>query len=119
MTGRDAGILLKEMLESIAIIHEYLADIDQQAFLAHRITQDAVIRRLKILGEAASQLPSPVKDRFPAVDWRSITAMRNRLIHGYFTVNLTVVWNTAKSDLPLLEGQARAMLLEVEGEAKS
>ena len=119
MTGRDTGILLKEILESIATIRDYLADTDQQTFLAQRITQDAVIRRLEILGEAASQLPTPIKERFPSVDWRAITAMRNRLIHGYFTVNLTIVWNTVKTDLPLLEEQARAMLLDVEREAGS
>ncbi len=117
MTQRDTGVLLREMLESIRIIQEYLADMDLQAFLAQRITQDAVIRRLEILGEAASRLPTSIKDTFPAVDWRAMTAMRNRLIHGYFSVDLAIVWNTVKTDLPALEAHSREMLAHVEREA--
>ena len=119
MTDRDAGILLREMLDSISIIQGHLNNVDEQGFLTHVVVQDAVIRRLEILGEIASRLPETLKDRFPSVDWRAITAMRNRLIHGYFTVDLSIVWNTVQTDMPILEQQARAMLSDVEQDAGS
>ena len=62
-------------------------------------------RRLEILGEAAAQLPAEVKARFASIPWRQIVATRNHLIHGYFGVNLQLVWQTTLDDLPPLQLQ--------------
>lgn len=110
MSERDPWVIIGEMLTSITAIDGYLQDIDLQTFSTQMILQDAVIRRFEILGEAASQLPAEFRVNFPEIDWRAVTTMRNRLIHGYFIVNLQIVWETAHQDLPPLKQQLQTLL---------
>ena len=72
-------------------------DLDDDRMLAL-----AVVKCVEIIGEAATNLSTEGKDLFPAVPWRSIVAMRNRLVHAYFDVNLDRVWDTTQVDLPAL-----------------
>jgi uncharacterized protein with HEPN domain len=111
---RDPRIILDEILASIAMIQTYLAQMTQAQFMAQPLIQDGVVRRLEIIGEAATQLPADLKARFTAVEWRAMTTMRNRLIHGYFAVNLTIVWDTIQHDLPVLETQIRAIRAQLD-----
>lgn len=111
---RDPRIILDEILASIAMIQTYLTQMTQAQFLAQPLIQDGVVRRLEIIGEAATQLPADLKARFTAVEWRAMTTMRNRLIHGYFAVNLTIVWDTIQHDLPVLETQIRAIRAQLD-----
>jgi uncharacterized protein with HEPN domain len=106
---RDPRIILDEILASITMIQSYLAQVTRDQFMAQPLVQDGVVRRLEIIGEAATQLPADLKARFTAVEWRAMTSMRNRLIHGYFAVNLAIVWDTIQRDLPVLETQIRAI----------
>lgn len=80
---RDPRIIVDEILTSIAMIQSYLAQVTQDEFMAQPLIQDGVVRRLEIIGEAATQLPADLKARFTAVEWRAMTTMRNRLIHGF------------------------------------
>lgn len=114
MSDRDPLLVLGEILESTAAIRQYLNGISKVEFAARALLQDAVIRRLEIVGEAANQLPEALQNRFPEVEWRAITAMRNRLIHGYFSVNIEIVWNTVQHDLPILEAQVQSVLSQLE-----
>lgn len=107
MSQRVPRIILEELLESLQVIHEYTEHLSADAFFAQRMVQDAVVRRLEILGEAANQLPTEWKDQHAEVPWQIITGMRNRLIHGYFSIDLSLVWGTITRDLPPLEQQLR------------
>lgn len=60
----------------------------------------AIVRLLEIIGEASSCISETTKDSYPHIPWRKMTAMRNRLIHGYFDINYDIVWDTVKNDLP-------------------
>lgn len=111
---RDPRIILDEILTSIAMIQSYLTQMTQDQFRAQPLIQDGVVRRLEIIGEAATQLPADLKTRFTTVEWRAMTTMRNRLIHGYFAVNLTIVWDTIQRDLPVLETQIRAIRTQLD-----
>jgi uncharacterized protein with HEPN domain len=77
--------------------------LDQAEFMADLRTQRAVVMSLMIIGEAASRIvsdhPSFVTDH-PGIPWRSIRGMRNRIAHGYFEIDLTVVWQTVQTELP-------------------
>jgi uncharacterized protein with HEPN domain len=91
------------MVEAVDRIEAYLAGLDRAGFLDDPRTQDAVVRNLEIIGEAAQAIRQRYPDvieAHPEVPWRSAWGMRNALMHGYFTVDLDRVWRTVQDDLP-------------------
>ena len=74
--------------------------------------QDAVIRNIQIIGEAANRVSCEFIARHNVIPWRDIAGMRHRLIHGYFKVNLHIVWKVIEKDLPKLETQIQDLLNE-------
>jgi len=109
MSARDISVLLDDMLESVVTIRQYVHGVTEATFQADRMIQDAVIRRLEILGEAASQVPTDYCAQHPEIPWGAMTGMRNRLIHGYFLVDLAIVWRTVQTDVSALETPLRAL----------
>lgn len=73
-------------------------------------TQDAVVRNLEIIGEAAKSISSDFKKEHKDVDWKGMAGMRDRLIHHYFGVNLDVVWSVVKDKLPALKMQMEGIV---------
>lgn len=89
----------------------FVQGMDREAFLGDRRTQRAVVMSLVIVGEAASKLMDQYPDfttAHPQVPWRSMRGMRNRIAHGYFDINLDVVWDTVQTALPELLQQLPA-----------
>lgn len=80
--------------------------------MANRMLQDAVIRNLEVIGEACVNLSSELRDAHPGVPWQRASGIRNRLVHGYFDVDLGVVWQTATDSLPQFVDQVRKVLKE-------
>lgn len=110
MTVRDVTVYLRDILDSIQAIENYLADMDEKVFLEDAKTQDSVIRRLEIIGEAVRSIPADWRSQYPNIPWRSIAGMRDVLIHGYFGVNMERVWETASNDLPNLKKEIQKIL---------
>ena len=97
---------LRHILQAIDQIETYTAGVDQQAFLTNKMVQDAVVRNVEIIGEAANnimRLDSGFGTRHPAMPLKAAYAMRNALSHGYFLVDPVLVWGTVKTDLPDLK----------------
>ena len=107
---RDFRLYLDDISESIQQIRIYLADQNEAAFIKDRKTQDAVIRNLEIIGEAAGKLPEQIQKGEPEIDWRKITGLRNILIHEYFGINLPIVWDVVQNKLGPLETVCRRLL---------
>ncbi|MFW6103037.1 MAG: DUF86 domain-containing protein [Chloroflexota bacterium] len=112
--SRDRRLYLDDILEAIRRIREYTKAQDGQTFLADQKTQDAVIRNLEIIGEAAGRLPESIESEAPGVEWRKIRGLRNVLAHEYFGVNLPIVWDVVENKLDSLEHACR-QLLETSG----
>jgi uncharacterized protein with HEPN domain len=94
-------LYLESIFECLERIAEYTAAAEE-AFQASRLIQDGVIRNLEMIGEAAKNLSSQLRDTNPAIPWRQIAGMRHVLIHDYLKVKLSRVWPTVADDLPPL-----------------
>ena len=100
------------MLEAVQHIAELVARTDRDEFSRDGVLQDALMRTLETLGEAAGRLSRQFTMAHPDVPWREITGLRHKLIHDYFEVDLSVVWGTATKNVPQLEPQIRRLLRE-------
>lgn len=100
--------LLAHMLGAIRLARSYVEDLTKDAFLADTKTQQAVILNIVIIGEAATQLVAEYPEfaaRYPLIPWKQMRGMRNRMAHGYFEIDLNIVWDTIQTSLPELERQ--------------
>jgi uncharacterized protein with HEPN domain len=102
---------LGHIADSIAAIERYIS-AGRDAFMAQSIVQDAVIRNLEIIGEAAGRL-SPETRNQSTLPWGKIVALRNRLIHAYWSVDLQLVWNVIENELPALKAEVYRLRSEV------
>ena len=109
MSKRDSRLLVADMLESIARIRRYVAGMDLDAFLEDERTCDAVVRNVEIIGEASKQVPEEFKQAHPELPWQQLAGMRNRIVHDYTGVDLSIVWEVAQKALPRLQSQLEAL----------
>lgn len=96
-------VYLDDILESIGHIRDYIKGKKFKDFDADTRMQDAVIRRLEVIGEAAKRVPKVMRDACPEIPWKNIAGMRDMLIHEYAGVSAETVWKTANEDLDALE----------------
>jgi len=91
-------------------IKQYVSGMSFDDFADDRKTQDAVIRNLEVIGEAAGALPDNIKEKADSIEWYKIVALRNILIHEYFGVSLKIVWDVVQNKLEELETECRNIL---------
>jgi len=110
---KDPKIFIKHILESIKYIEEYTEGISKDDFLRSTKIQDAVIRRLEIIGEATKNIPPEWKETHSEVPWRRIAGIRDILIHEYFGIDFDLLWNVVKKDLPDLKRKISMILKKI------
>lgn len=109
---KDYRVYIDDMLEAIEKIAEYVADGDEVRFSRDTEKQDAVIRRLSIIGEAATRIPHEIRSLAPTIPWKSVVGLRNIVIHEYANVSMGKAWEVTQTDLPKLK-EALVALREV------
>ena len=100
---RNDRIYLIHIQEAIDSIEHYLEGISYERFTSNKMILDAVVRELEIIGEASNNLSEEFREQYSDILWRRMKDMRNFLIHEYFGVNIKVVWDTCKKNLPELK----------------
>ena len=101
--SRDVSLYLEDILLACQKIQRYTTEMSLADFKGDERTYDAVIRNLEIIGEAASNVEPEYQQQHPDIEWRSITAFRNILAHGYFSIKDEIVWDIVQNKVPQLE----------------
>lgn len=112
---RGVRILLGDILEAARLLAKYTGNLAFDDFTANVEKQDAVARRLEVIGEAVKGIPHELRERYPGVPWRDIAGARDVLVHEYFRIDLELAWKMVREDVPALAATVQAMLDEVTG----
>jgi len=99
---RSQQLYFGDIIEAISKILTYTTGKGFKSFSSDGMTIDAVVRNFEILGEAAKHISPALKDKYPDIPWQEMTAMRNKVIHEYFGVDVEIIWETVNNILPEL-----------------
>jgi len=100
MSRREEKLLLLDISEACDKIYRFTENMSYEEFTSDDKTSDAVIRNLEVIGEAANHLPDSFISSHPEIGWSKAIAVRNRVIHEYFGVDYSILWNIIKNYLP-------------------
>ena len=113
MSERTDSELVRDILEAARRISSYTENLTYESFLADLKTQDAVTRNLEIIGEAVKKVSGGLRGSHPDIPWRSMSALRDRLIHDYFGVNFDIVWEITSNELPKIVSELKNIVGEL------
>jgi uncharacterized protein with HEPN domain len=112
MKKSDDLALLGDVLDAIQRVESYVRGVNKQAFLENLMMQDAVMHQIEIIGEASNGISDEFQEKHPNLPWMQMRAIRNKIVHDYRGINLQIIWETVKNDLPSLKEQVRELLGE-------
>ena len=102
--------VLRHILAEADFLVEVGATLTRQGLEEDPVLQRAIVRSLEIIGEASKRVPADLRNANPAVEWRAMARMRDRLIHDYFGVDLDIVWRVLQVNIPALQEEVRRIL---------
>ncbi len=114
MKKRDYSDFVQDILDTINDVENFIDGMDFEEFIKDKKTVYSVIRAIEIIGEATKNVPELIRTKYPDVPWKKMAGMRDRLVHGYFGVDLEILWETAKEDVPQLKVPLSMVLEELD-----
>ncbi|MEM9808938.1 MAG: DUF86 domain-containing protein [Cyanobacteria bacterium P01_D01_bin.56] len=114
MVQRDVRDYLQDILHYIATAERLIDDMTFEEFEEDEKTVLALTRAVEIVGEAAKQIPMSLREQYPAVSWKQLVGMRDRLAHAYFSIDLDILWNAAQHVLPTFTPTIQTMLEQID-----
>ena len=111
---RSVVIYIKDIIEYMERAENHINNFQLDQFLKDDKTCDAVIRCIEVIGEAAKNIPEEIRIKYPSISWRDLAGMRDKIIHGYFTVDFETVWLVVKEDIPRLKPMIKIVLENLE-----
>jgi len=105
---------LHYILDELGYLAAQVNDLQYDEFMKNATLQRAFIRSWEVIDEAAKQVPGELRHKYPGIEWRAITGMRDRLIHGYFSVDYALVWDAATNKAPKLQQRIEQMLADLD-----
>ena len=112
---RGLRLSIEDILGSIKLIEEYIKNISKENLGNNQKIKDSIVRRLEIIGEAVKNIPDNFRKKYPEVPWKKIAGLRDIIIHTYFSIDLDILWDIIKKDLPDLKEK----ILKIKAELKN
>jgi len=103
-------VYIQHILDEIEYLRSIRDTITFEELTTDRTMEHAITRSLEIIGEASKNVPDIVKGESPHIPWKFMAGLRDKIIHGYFSINYDIVWDVIQHKLPELEPQIRALL---------
>lgn len=103
MKTRNDKLYIYDIADCCKKIEQYISGINETEFHNNQMLQDALVRNIEIIGEAAKNLSEELRENNPQIAWRDIMRMRDKIVHHYFRLNLDTVWQTVTQDIPKLK----------------
>jgi uncharacterized protein with HEPN domain len=107
---RSEKLYLTDIIEATDAISRFIAEVDRDEFANDEMRQSAVVQKILVIGEAASHISETLRDKYPEIEWPKIVGMRHILVHGYFGIDLDIVWQVATRRVPELRNQIARIL---------
>ena len=111
---REAGDYIEDIINAMEKSTNFFKDLSYKKFIQDDKTVFAVVRALEIIGEAVKSIPNNLRKKYPEIPWKDMAGMRDKVIHEYFGVKLSLVWETVKEEMPPLKPLFEKMLREME-----
>lgn len=111
---RNHKLFVKDILDGINKIEEFIGDMDFEKFMEDDKTKSAVVRKLEIIGEATKNIPKQVRQKYRELPWADMAGMRDKIAHFYFGIDYAIVWKVTKERLPVIKLVIQKILKEME-----
>ncbi len=110
---RDFLLFIRDILEAIDDIENFIGDMNFEAFSSDRKTRTAVVHEIEIIGEATKNIPTSIRNKYKELPWQDMAKMRDKISHFYFGINYEIVWKVIKERLPEIKSAVEKILKEL------
>lgn len=114
MKERDHGSCIEDIIEHMNYAEEFIKNLTFEEFVNDKKTVLSVTKCIEVVGEATKHIPDSIREKYPEIPWNDLAGIRDRLVHGYFRVNLEIVWMTVTQEFPELRPKMEKVLNDID-----